>query len=322
MDTKDINRYSIREYLAGLNIYPVKDRGYYGMYHSPFREDNNASMKVDYNKNLWIDYGANAGGTLIDLVMCIENCSNGEAIRLLEQQLSGTDSFSFHRNREDSAKGKVYREPSIRVIDIKGLENPSLLDYLQNRSINPEIANENCKEVHYSVNDKRYYGIGFRNISGGYEIRNPYFKGCIGTKDISHIRQEDKKSTCFLFEGFMDYLSLLTIRHQISPEYPCTDWHDYIILNSTVNLQKALPLLADYGQTYCFLDNDKAGMTVFRELQKELGYRVRNSSHHYSGYKDLNEYMCRKKHTEDTGLNRQTRPMPQPSRKKKGGLKI
>jgi hypothetical protein len=34
MDTKDINRYPIREYLARLNIHPVKDRGYYGMYHS------------------------------------------------------------------------------------------------------------------------------------------------------------------------------------------------------------------------------------------------------------------------------------------------
>jgi len=136
MDTKDINRYPIREYLARLNIHPVKDRGYYGMYHSPFRDDNNASMKVDYNKNLWIDYGANEGGTLIDLVMRIENCSNGEAIHLLEQRLSGTDSFSFHRNRENSAKGKVHRETVIRIIGIKGLESPAILDYLQNRSIN------------------------------------------------------------------------------------------------------------------------------------------------------------------------------------------
>ena len=67
MKSTDINRYPIREYLAGLNIYPAKDKGYYGMYHSPFREDSNASMKVDYDKNLWIDYGSNEGGTLIDL---------------------------------------------------------------------------------------------------------------------------------------------------------------------------------------------------------------------------------------------------------------
>lgn len=322
MDTKDINRYPIREYLAGLNIHPVKDRGYYGIYHSPFREDNNASMKVDYNKNLWIDYGANAGGTLIDLVMWIENCSNVEAIQLLEQQLSGTATFSFHRNREDSTQGEAHREPSIRVLEIKGLESPVLLDYLETRSINPLIANENCKEVHYSVNDKPYYGIGFRNISGGYEIRTPYFKGCIGTKDISHIRQEDKKSTCFLFEGFMDYLSLLTIRHQISPEYPCTDWYDYIILNSTANLPKALPRLADYEHTHCFLDNDTAGRAAYRELEEELGLRIRDASRHYSDYKDMNDYLCGKKHTGDTGLNNHIKLTSHPQKKKNRGLKV
>ena len=45
------------------------------MYHSPFREDKDASMKVDYNQNLWIDYGTGEGGTIIDLVMRIDNVS-------------------------------------------------------------------------------------------------------------------------------------------------------------------------------------------------------------------------------------------------------
>ena len=80
MESKIINQFPIRDYLAGSGIYPAKDNGFYGMYHSPFREDRNASMKVDYNKNLWIDYGTGEGGTLIDLVMRIENCSNGRAM--------------------------------------------------------------------------------------------------------------------------------------------------------------------------------------------------------------------------------------------------
>ena len=86
MDSKTINQFPIRNYLAGLGIYPAKDNGYYGMYHSPLREDHNASMKVDYNKNLWIDYGINEGGTLIDLVMRMENCSFHEAANRLERK--------------------------------------------------------------------------------------------------------------------------------------------------------------------------------------------------------------------------------------------
>lgn len=74
MDAKTINTFPIRDYLAEKDIRPVIDRGYYGMYRSPMREDRTPSMKVDYTKNLWIDYGTGNGGTLIDLVMRLERC--------------------------------------------------------------------------------------------------------------------------------------------------------------------------------------------------------------------------------------------------------
>lgn len=67
----EANKISIKAYLANRGIHPIKDHGYYGMYRSPFRDDTNASLKVDYNKNLWIDFGSNDGGTMIDLVMRI-----------------------------------------------------------------------------------------------------------------------------------------------------------------------------------------------------------------------------------------------------------
>jgi DNA primase len=100
MDSKIINQFPIRDYLAGSGIYPVKDNNFCGMYYSPFREDYNASMKVDYNKNLWIDYGIGEGGTLIDLVMRIQNCSNGRAMQLLEQKIAGMVSFSFQKEKK------------------------------------------------------------------------------------------------------------------------------------------------------------------------------------------------------------------------------
>lgn len=83
MDAKAINKFPIREYLASRGIRPAKDRSYCGLYHSPLREDHMPSMKVDYDKNLWIDYGAGEGGTLIDLVMHMERCDAGEAMRRL-----------------------------------------------------------------------------------------------------------------------------------------------------------------------------------------------------------------------------------------------
>ena len=81
MDAKAINKFPIRDYLTARGIHPARDRGYYGLYHSPLREDHTPSMKVNYDKNLWIDYGTGEGGTLIDLVMQMERCDAGEAMR-------------------------------------------------------------------------------------------------------------------------------------------------------------------------------------------------------------------------------------------------
>ncbi len=313
MQADNIKNIPIRDYLNSQGIHPAKEYSGYGMYKSPFRDERTPSFKVDYNRNLWHDFGNGEGGSIIDLVMKMKQCPFIEAIEHLrnfsfmplkeEQQ-----SFSFHRDPE--------RNSGIILIEDKPLEHTRLLEYLQSRKIDLDIAREHCREIHYSAAGNIFYAIGFANNAGGYELRNPSFKGCIAPKDITHIRQADRKETCFLFEGFLDYLSLLTIRKQLNLEYPGSNWHDNIILNSTANLQKALPLLADYDQTYCFLDNDKAGMTVFREMEKELGYRVRDSSKRYSEYKDLNEYLC-------AGAHLKSRQAPKkPIQKRKKGLGI
>jgi len=105
MTSQEIKQSSIREYLKDLGILSVKEYSNYGLYYSPYREDNSASFKVDYDKNLWIDYGTSEGGSIIDLVMKMGNCSFHEAANRLERNSanvhlgSNTDStFSFHRD--------------------------------------------------------------------------------------------------------------------------------------------------------------------------------------------------------------------------------
>ena len=44
-----------------------------------------------------------------------------------------------------------------------------------------------CKEIHYELRDRHYFALAFGNVSGGYEMRNAYYKGCIKNKDISLI---------------------------------------------------------------------------------------------------------------------------------------
>lgn len=61
--------------------------------------------------------------------------------------------------------------------------------------------------MYYRIGGKPYFALAFKNDSGGYELRNPRFKGST-SKDITHIRQKgEPRDTCFVFEGFMDFLS-------------------------------------------------------------------------------------------------------------------
>lgn len=290
MNTNEAKQIRIEEYLHSLGYDPVRRQGGSLWYMSPFRDEQEPSFKVNTERNLWYDFGAGRGGNIIALAQ--ELYASDSLPYLLEriaEQAPGVRPVSF------SFGGQPVSKPSFRQLEAVPLSSPALLSYLRQRGINTGLAKRECREVHYLTDGKPYFAVGFPNRSGGYEIRNKFFKGCIAPKDITHIRQEQTRETCCLFEGFMDYLSFLTLRLERCPDRPDLDGQDYIVLNSTSNLSKAIRPLGGYGRIHCFLDNDKAGMEAVQELREEYGLRVRDASHIYGGYNDLNDFLCGKR---------------------------
>ena len=318
MTYQEANSISIKDYLESLGILPVVDKLYYGMYHSPLRQDDTPSFKVDYGVNLWCDFGTGEGGSLIDLVMKQYGCNAYGAISRLEQDYYSANTFSFQGKNipeKNPAREERKRPASpVEIRSIQPLQHPALTNYLKSRGIAPEVAADYVQEMYYRVNGKPLFALAFKNDAGGYELRNPGYKGCTSPKDITRIQFAGKKNdACFVFEGFMDYLSFLTIRHKNSPIYPCIDWQDYIILNSTANVDKALYPLGEYEKIHCLLDNDEAGRKATQAIQKEYGWRVRDASHLYSGHKDLNDYLCQKSSLPE----KQTQSAKQPNQEEK-----
>ena len=287
MTTEQANNISIKQYLFTLNVFPVKEKKHYGMYRSPFRPDTEPSFKVDYRQNLWYDYGVGEGGTMIDLAMKINQCTFTEAMQKLENQRF-TNSFFFH-GKGLSAKSEI------RKTKVMPLVNSALLGYLAERKINIDTARRHCSEVHYNVNGKEYFAIGFANNAGGYELRNKYFKGCVSPKDITTI--SNGKESCLVFEGFWDFLSYLTIKNIEKTN------HDVAVLNSTANVQKAMNFLKSHPEIYTYLDNDEGGRRA-TELIKSSCLSVINRSERYARFKDLNDFLSNK-------------PIPKPEVKKK-----
>ena len=189
--------------------------------------------------------------------------------------------------------GKQQQAAAFQNLRLQALISIPLLSYLSKRGIDMEIAWQECREAHYTCHRKSYYAIAFPNEAGGYEIRNPYYKGCIAPKAVTLISQGQSDSVC-LFEGFMDYLSFLTLRKLERLSVPCYG-ADLLVLNSVNNLPKALPRLKAYKHIYCYLDNDDAGRRVVDMLRELKGDAVHDMMEACPLYKDLNDILVGKK---------------------------
>lgn len=209
------------------------------------REENTASFKANTQLNAWIDFGGGTGGNLVDLGVRMHNCSVAE---FLERLNSGKHDFSFHQQILTPAASP--QENSVIVTGVKTLSHPALITYLKSRGIDFNIATKYCKEIDFTIAGKPYFAIGFANRSGGYELRNKWFKVAASPKDISIIDLGYK--TAIVLEGFTDLLSLLQLKQGQAQS-------DFIILNSVALTERAVPVLKSYQEIFLMLNHDKAG---------------------------------------------------------------
>ena len=281
----------MQDFLVTIDCKPVKQCGVNLMYLSPLRTEKHASFKVNTELNLWYDFGIGRGGNIIDLAELLYNSSDvSYLIHQIERNAPSCVSVSLPTAKPNKPQN------SFENLQVFTISHPALIKYLGERCIDIEIARTVCKELHFDTRGKHYFGIGFPNIAGGYEIRNPFFKGGITPKDISLFHNEESKQSCFVFEGFIDFLSFMMLRRK---ENDGLKRQDYLVLNSVSNVKKALEPLSHYENVQCFLDNDEAGRNAYLQLSKELGKPVTDASTLYNGYKDLNEYLCAEfKHSE------------------------
>ncbi|MDO5074365.1 MAG: toprim domain-containing protein [Bacteroidales bacterium] len=286
-DLQYIKAIPIGDYLHAYGIEPVKRYNGYALYHAPYREDPNSSLKVDFRQNLWHDYGTHQGGSIIDLVMRMQRCSAYEAMaHLAERKATTLAPSSFHREvHTEQIRGEQRPSNARRILFISKELPLYLQNYLQKvRKIDLAVASPYLCHIRYEVGGREYSAIGFPNRVGGYELRDgKTFKGTIAPKDISVIAGGEANAPLCIFEGFMDFLSYLTMKgKEIAP---C------LVLNSVSNLSRVIAYLHENGidSVRAFLDNDQAGRQALQSLQS-AGIKVEDMSRHYSRYKDLNEY--------------------------------
>lgn len=291
-EAKEIN---LVEYLSSLGFQPVKVRNNDYWYLSPLRNEHTASFKVNSKLNRWYDHGLGKGGDLITFGTLYFNCSISE---LLEKLSSETvQSFSFHQQQErlasvSSADENQHQDESkIEIIASRPLFAAALLKYVDQRCIPREVAQLYCQEVDFRLNNSQFTAIGFRNDSGGYELRNASFKGSSSPKTTT-LLQEQNREQLAVFEGFFDFLSFTSSQNDEALLSDC------LILNSLAFLEKSRPLMEQHGQVYLLLDRDEAGISATKKaLEWNTGQpnKYIDRSDFYEGHKDLNEWLVAQK---------------------------
>ena len=275
-----VRRMPLADFLARLGHEPVRRSGNELWYLAPYRGERTSSFRVNVAKQLWYDFGLGKGGDIFTLA--------GEFLQsddfMKQAKFIAEAANMTVAGWEKPAYLPKPTEPVFEDVEVAPLFRSPLTEYLEERGIPIGVASRHCCRLNYSVRGKRYFAVGFLNMAGGYEVRSRYFKGCIPPKDVSLARtKEIPADECLVFEGFMDFLSAVTLG--------VTGNADCLVLNSVANVEKAAGLLDGYGRIGCFLDRDEAGRRTLDALAKRYGAHVADRSSLYDGCKDLNEYL-------------------------------
>ncbi|AUD02155.1 toprim domain-containing protein [Spirosoma pollinicola] len=293
MNIHDAKEIPIVEILSRLDIHPKKTSPGKHLYLSPVREEKTPSFYVYLKTNRWHDFGDGRGGDPVDLARAFlkftrEADTTADALRWIKNIGLGPYKFTpVHREPTEP------EEPGLILKKAKPLQHLGLIHYLEKRGIPLELARQHSKEVHVKNqrSGKSFFALGFDNEEGGYELRNPFFKGSLGPKTISFIRgKEPKPDSIHLFEGYFDYLSAIARLQGEGFK------GDTIVLNSVSNLKQIAPYIQGYGYriAYSWFDNDKAGDTAtasladFLTTQNDLTHQRMNRL--YAPHKDVNAW--------------------------------
>ena len=100
MTIEEAKNIKLEDYLHSLGYNPVKRQGMNLWYKSPFREETDASFKVNTEINKWYDFGLGKGGNILTLASVLY-CS--ESVPYLLRQIAEQAphncpvSISFHK---------------------------------------------------------------------------------------------------------------------------------------------------------------------------------------------------------------------------------
>ncbi|GAB3754711.1 hypothetical protein [Spirosoma pomorum] len=310
----------IKAVIESTGAQPVHSNAAKGeyMYHAPYREDTDPSLKINVHLQKFIDYGMNgAEGDVIELTRRIFGKGDINAMPFMEaiqwlERFSGASlapTAVKPRQRPEKPVQRPLVEGErftfVKATPVTAKTHPSNLGYItQNRGISLPIASRHLQVITYKDHQAAFddplrgnrYGIGGQNDAGGFEVRAPSpnsdFKTSLGPKDITTYRGQPTATTGDVFEGRFDALTYWEMTGQTEPANPT------IILNTGRLAARAADAILTRPEWQAvthwriWQQNDDEGQRVTGVIcdavsgQRHIG----TMETHYEGFNDLNQF--------------------------------
>jgi hypothetical protein len=300
MNSKQAKELNLVEFLRCLGHEPKTTRGNDTWFHSPLRpEERTPSFKVDTRKNVWFDFGLGEGGTIIDLVQHYQQTSDISKVLAFIERTNGRVG-GLTRSSTSSTRSNEPEPPRAVIESVSDISDRALEAYLTRRAIPLDLAKLYLREVTYRVDEHAFLALGFKNDTGGFELRSPTWKGSIGTKGITSMLIPDRTDFA-VFEGSFDFLAALAHHGTDRPR------SNVLVLNSLSFVERAREALKGRAATrlFMYLDNDQAGQDALKRFEEETSWAVRDMSSVYQGEKDMSAFLERLRGTtRDLGFDR------------------
>lgn len=266
MSRLELENILLEDILKHFGHEPVYVKGDSLWYLSPFREERTPSFQV--RGSVFTDWGnSEIRGGVLDLCARLWGIPRGDVKTIIEK-IRNIDNLSVLPPPLPASPNKK-KEEREKVIAHYPMNNARLINYLSSRGVEMSVALRYTNVLVYMnpSRTKKLYGIGFKNQSGGYELRSEYAKRSFAPKDISMIDSfmSEKSQNIVVFEGFMDALSYIShcLRQGKSTNFQS------LILNGVGMVQQAIDVLKEYKNMtiYGLLDRDAAGDRATEQLK-------------------------------------------------------
>jgi hypothetical protein len=305
MDIKTAKTIPIDELLQRLGCEVVMTLSGCKWYRSPSRIEKTPSFKLTRDAYGWYDHGTGEGGNILDLAFRLhaglplagklDGQHVKEALTFIEQVMGSSGSSSPPVQRmpvltpEPHAFTLVKHTPFALYGRGSSLTPAAL--YLGTRGVNAERVAPYLEDITFVGSDeKKRYGFGLPNVSGGYEIRRygDWAKRSVGTKDVTIFKAERAMAPWHTFYSLVDFCTFITV------DKPPIGAYNYLIINSDSLVDKAIAYLADWpaGFMIHYPHADESGQRAYQKVVDFLanqGWMNGDKAHLYTGYKDWTE---------------------------------